>query len=68
MITEIRREELLRKRKQKGMSQSDVAYYLQVSPTLYQRIEAGYLRPRQEIAAKLTEMFQLPDGYFGGER
>ncbi len=64
MISEIRRIELQKKRKEAGLSQYDAAYKLGISGGLYQRIEAGYVKPRPDIQEKIVGMFDLPKDYF----
>ena len=64
MISEIRRKELQEKRKEAGLSQFDTAYKLGISGAVYQRIEAGYVKPRPDVAERLVEMFNLPKTYF----
>lgn len=64
MIEEIRRKELRQKRLDAGLSQSDAAYKAGISTAFYQRIEAGYNTPREEVAEKLVNLFQLPKNYF----
>lgn len=64
MLEEIRRNELRQKRLDAGLSQSDAAYKSGISTSLYQRIEAGYNTPREDVAEKLITLFQLPKNYF----
>ena len=60
-----RREELVLQRKRALKSQAAVAAKLGISQAGYSLIENGYYAPSPENAAKLIDMFDLPDDYFG---
>ncbi len=64
MLKEICRTALRKKRLDAGLSQSDTAYKCGISTALYQRIEAGYNKPRKDVEEKLISLFQLPSNYF----
>ena len=62
-----KREELILRRKRALKSQFDVAVELGISQASYSLIENGYRNPAPDDAQKLTDMFDLPDDYFGGK-
>ena len=59
-----KRVELIRKRKMSLKSQLDIAVELGISQSAYSGIENGYGKPSNDVAEKLTEMYDLGDGYF----
>ena len=64
MIQEIIRVELRNKRKERRLSQPDVAHLVGLSPSMYQRIEGGYSKPNPDAEKKLVDLFGLPADYF----
>lgn len=64
MLTPIKRELLILRRKQSLTSQIAVAAQLGISQAQYSVYENGYRTPTGEIAEKLIEMFDLPPDYF----
>ena len=62
-----KRELLITKRKQSLMSQIAIASQIGMSQAQYSYIENGYADPDEDQAAKLVELFGLPDDYFAKE-
>lgn len=64
MLQDIIRAELRSKRKERRLSQPDVAHLVGLSPSMYQRIEGGYSKPNPDAEKKLLDLFSLPADYF----
>lgn len=50
---------LYKKRKEKGLSQQEVADFIGRTPGLYSAIELGNRRPSPEVAQKLAKLFDF---------
>ncbi len=51
---------LIEIRREKGMKQSDIAKYLNITTRQYQRIEAGQIQGKIEMWDKLEDIFGIP--------
>lgn len=53
------REWLIKLRKKKGLTQQEVAEFIDKSPALYSAIEMGNRRPSPEVAKKIGKLFDF---------
>lgn len=63
-----KRDLLIDKRKEQGVSQMRVAAELGISQTYYSNVEMGYVKPNKKVAEKLVSLFGLPTDYFTDEK
>ena len=58
-MNEILRQNLVKLRKQSGMSSRDISAYLHVTPACYSNYERGRQQIPLDIIVKLAELYQI---------
>ncbi|MBR3740993.1 MAG: helix-turn-helix transcriptional regulator [Clostridia bacterium] len=60
MLSEYQKTEWIKKRKEKRLSQNDVALLIGVSGSSYNKYENGYQVPPPDVAARIAKVLELP--------